>query len=268
MFRIIVSILVFSVAGQLPDVAHATLITTPNGQSATEGNVNNISPFSIGAVGVNSERYQQVFAATEFSALSGPELITQILFRPDSSTGFAFSSTLPNVQIDLSTTAKAPDSLNASFSSNIGSNDTMVFSGALALSSTNSGPAGGPKDFDIIITLTTPFLYDPAGGNLLLDVRNFGGGSTTNFDAQFSVGDSVSRLYTTSANGVGESAGFADSVGLVAQFVTALPNSVPEPSMLALMPLGLVLLGLTRRRARTIVAASIQHSKMVFPSAQ
>lgn len=244
-FRKFVSILGICAAGQLAGLAHATVVTTPIGLSGAEGNANNSEPFNIGALGLDSQRYQQVFAASEFSALSGPELITQILFRPDGTTGYAFSSTLPNVQIDLSTTAKVPDGLSTVFANNGGGNDTVVFSGALALSSAFTGPAGGPKDFDIIITLMTPFLYDPTAGNLLLDIRNFGGGRTTNFDAQFGVGDSVSRLL---ANGVGDPTGFEDSLGLVTQFVTAAPNQVPEPSTFALVPLGLMLLGLARRR--------------------
>lgn len=41
-------------------------------------------------------RYQQIYAAGEFSALSpGGEFITQIAFRPDAVVGAAFSSTLP-----------------------------------------------------------------------------------------------------------------------------------------------------------------------------
>ena len=62
----------------------------------------------------------------------------------------------------------------------------MIFSGALAFSSAFTGPAGGPKDFDILVDLTTPFFYNPALGNLLLDVRNFSGEPTppsTFFDA-------------------------------------------------------------------------------------
>jgi hypothetical protein len=50
-----------------------------------------------------------------------------------------------------------------------------------------------------VITLLTPFLYDPALGNLLLDVRNFSGGLTTQFDAQRVENDSISRVLTTAS---------------------------------------------------------------------
>jgi hypothetical protein len=105
----------------------------------------------------------------------------------------------------------------------------MVHSGALLLSSAFTGPQSGPKDFDIVVNLQTPFLYDPGAGNLLLDVRNFGGGLSTFFDAQLAPGDAVSRVFT-GYNGVGDvnsPTGTADSVGLVTQFHF---QPVPEPS--------------------------------------
>jgi hypothetical protein len=225
------------------------LIVAPNAQAAAEGNSNNGFPFNLSPFGVSSQRYQQVYAASEFSALSGPSFIAQILFRPDALEGGAFSSTLPNVQVNLSTTTKAPDGLSTTFASNIGADDTIVFgAGPLSLSSAFTGPAGGPKNFDITINLTTPFLYDPASGNLLLDVRNFGGGRTTQFNAEFLGGDSVSRAYTVTTSGVNDASGSTDSLGLVTEFKFA-PAAVPEPSSVVLFGTCLALtLGILRRR--------------------
>ena len=57
------------------------------------------------------------------------------------------------------------DGLNpCNFANNVGADDTIVHSGSLFLSSAFTGPAGGPKGFDILIHLTTPFTYDPASG--------------------------------------------------------------------------------------------------------
>lgn len=223
---------------------HAAMVVVPGGLAGTEGNTGTRFPFSP----ENSPatvRSQQVYAASEFGSLGGPAFITQIAFRPDGPSGVAFSSTLPGIQINLSTTSAAPDLLSTTFANNIGANDTTVFSGALALSSANTGPASGPTAFDIIINLTTPFLYNPAAGNLLLDVRNFGGGTTTFFDAVNTTGDSVSRQASLDVNSTTANAALP-TVGLVTQFTFA---PIPEPTTALFGAALLAACGLSRRRS-------------------
>ena len=227
----------------LTSVVDATLIVVPNSLAQTEGNLFNGFPFNVGN-NPGMMRYQQVFASSQFSALvAGGEFITQIAFRPESSSnGSAFSSTLPNIQINLSTTTRNPDALSTTFSTNVGTDDTPVFGpGPLALFSAKTG--GTPKDFDILIGLTTPFFYNPAAGNLLLDVRNFGGGRTTQFDVQLASGDPVSRVFSPDVNA---SAGSGDSFGLVTRFTTTA--NVPEPGALSLLSIGIATLIVNFRR--------------------
>ena len=207
-------------------------IVVPNNRATVEGNADNGFPFNIGA---NSMRYQQVFDASEFGALSTPELITKIAFRPDATfQGKPFASTLTNVQINLSTTGAAVDGLSPTFASNVGGDETVVFSGPLFLASADTGPVAGPKAFDIVINLQTPFLYDPNLGNLLLDVRNFPISLTTQFDASRSTGDPISRVFSTSASGVNDLTGRTDSDALIAQFTTIDP--VPSVSCVGFEP--------------------------------
>ncbi len=199
-------------------VAHAAVIVVPNTLETTEGNVFTAFPFSLS--GNFPPRYQQVFAASEFTSLSGPKFITQIAFRPDGDTRFGSAfpeTTIPNIQINLSTTSKAPDGLDTIFDNNVGSDDTEVFNGSLPLSSSYTGPPGEPKDFDIVIPLTTPFRYDPSLGNLLLDVRNSSREmpTTTNFDAQFDFADSISRVLVLGPSVI------PGTIGLVTQFTTS-----------------------------------------------
>ena len=228
--------------------AQAVTLVVPGSLSSTEGNTNNASPFNF------LGRNQQVFAASEFTSLSEPELITQISFRPDAVFGEAFSFTIPNIQINLSTISAAVDGLSATFLDNIGTDETVVFSGPLFLSSAFTGPATEPKDFDISINLQTPFLYNPTVGNLLLDVRNFSENfSVSVFDAQNVVGDSISRGWINDVNsptslGDGNPYSFSNSLGLVTQF-TFVPVPVPEPSpALSLLAFGVLGGGILLKR--------------------
>jgi hypothetical protein len=184
-------------------------LVVPNTNATVEGNSGNVYPFNIGATDM---RYQQVYASSQFGAVpAGGAFLTAFAFRVNAGWG-AFAATLPGIQINLSTTAKAPDGLDTIFANNVGLNDTVVYSGALTLSSAASG---SPAAFDIVIPLTTPFWYNPAAGNLLLDVRNSGGGSSASFDAVSTTNDSVSRVYGP----VASSTGGTDSLGLVTEFM-------------------------------------------------
>lgn len=214
-----------------PIAAIGLTVTTPSAVTPTEGNVNNGFPFNLEAFNPPNQRYQQVFAASEFSLLTTPGYITHLRFRPDAEFGDAFVSTLPNIRIDLSTTPKAPDALSTTFADNIGGDRKTVYSGNLTLASANTGLPQAPRNFDITIALLEPFLYNPALGNLLLDVFNFSSGQTTQFDAQGTIGDSVSRVYTL--DNVNNPIGSTDTTGLVTQFeIQPTEAAIPTPALL------------------------------------
>ncbi|MGI8603976.1 MAG: PEP-CTERM sorting domain-containing protein [Verrucomicrobiales bacterium] len=227
------------IAGGSLASTEAAVTISPNPHAATEGDAENIVPFGNIEPARSFRYYQQVFGARDFSFPNGPELITQIAFRPDTFSGGSFSTTLPRVEIDLSTTPRTVDGLESAFAGNIGADAVRVFAGALPLSSNFRGPPGGPKEFDIVIPLQVPFLYNPALGNLLLDVKNFSFVETTFFDAANST-DSVSRVY-----GPDSSAGLTDGLGLVTRFTSVL---VPEPSISLLLSAAVGLVGFCRRR--------------------
>lgn len=200
-------------------------LVVPQANETVEGDSNNGFPFHLDNefFSIDSMRYQQLYDAAQFAGVSAPVWITELRFRPNGSISETFSSTLPDIRINLSTTTASPDALSKTFAANIGSDDTVVFDGSLELSSNLTGD--GPYDFDIVIPLTTPFPYDPAQGNLLLDVRNFGGGSTTFFDAAKIAGDPISRAYTSVTGNVdSDTAAGADTNGLITKFVFGVPS--------------------------------------------
>ena len=243
-----VAVLALLMAGES---SRAATVVAPVGKLNLEGNTHNYYPFNIGATGGagDSQRYQQVYEASDFASAGGPISITQIAFRPDGFLGRAFSVTLTDIQINLSTITFGADGLSLVFANNLGLDDTIVFArGPLTLSSNFTGPVGGPMDFDVIITLTTPFLYDPAAGNLLMDVRNFGSGTTTVLDQEFADGDSIGRVHTNiDSPGLVNSptAANRDTGGLVTQFTH---SPVPEPGAACLFLVGAGLCYISRQR--------------------
>jgi hypothetical protein len=244
-------------------VAQAGTIVVPNFLSSAEGNSNNEQPFR------DAQRFQQVYAASQFS---GNGVITQIAFRPDVTFGNAFSMTIANLQIDLSTTSANPDGLSDVFANNVGADDLVVYAGPFSVATSFSGPAAGPKAFDIVINLTTPFFYNPSLGNLLLDVRNFSGASlitcppqfqscTSVLDAQAGFGDSVSRAWSATG-GLGNPTVFnKDTWGVVTQFTI-----VPGPGTFATV--AIVLLWLVGWNFHRVCRSIAYHQALeVRPSA-
>ncbi|MEX2142462.1 MAG: cadherin-like domain-containing protein [Pirellulales bacterium] len=189
-------------------------VVVPNALETVEGN--DASEFLTGDRRAVSIRYQQVFAASQFAEGGA---ITQIAFRPEAARGTAFSGTLSNVRIGLSTTSRMPDDLNAAFANNVGSDEIVVFSGDLTLSSADVPGPGGTRAFDIVISLSTPFTYDPTRGNLLLDFQRDGSSLHplgVSFNAQNEAGDPISRAFGSRGSSTAEFG--IDTFGVVARF--------------------------------------------------
>jgi hypothetical protein len=208
--------------------SQAISIVAPSDLTNVEGNRNNVFPFASQS---ETMRYQQVFDATEFAAISQGSMITHIAFRSDASFNFPTSGTISSIQINLSSSAAAPDALSEFFASNLGLNDRTVYSGPLTLSSSDIGSV--PRQFEFVITLQTPFRYDPNQGNLLLDVRCFSKGIVAAFDSHAIQGDSISRIWSADVNSSVANLALDGSLGLVTQFTFM----VPEPSGFVLLAL-------------------------------
>jgi PEP-CTERM motif len=226
--------------------ATANSIVAPAGTGSTDGNSNNVTPFSAGWFGLpSSARYQQVYASSLFGSTID---IGSIAFRLDGNDAPGpFEAIFPSIQIDLSTITPGPDQLSSTFSENVGANDSIVYDGSLTVD-----PSGGasPNPFNFVINLQTPFLYNPAQGNLLLDIRINAPSSfpVPALDAVFTSGDGVSRVWSPNDGSVSSLIGNVDTIGLVTEFSSA--QATPEPSAMVLVGIGLVLVTTARWKLR------------------
>lgn len=244
----------------------AGVVVAPGAQITAEGSISNFYPFGMDSTNPHnqnplvSQRYQQAYDASLFSGYTAPLTISRISFRPDFEYGSAFTTTLLDIQINLSTTPTALGSLTGVFANNLGSNDMVVVNrGPLTLSSGFTGPVGGPMAFDILIDLDTPFIYDPAAGNLLMDVRNYAGQADKSifpvFDAEYS--PEIWRAWTTNpdVDGVNSpSTPYFGEMGLVTQFTFTQSEDTPVIPAPPAVFLGLLGAGIVtwanRRRAQ------------------
>ena len=104
--------------------------------------------------------------------LNAPVLIQEIRIRWDNESGFPDSwtgGTDPNFTLDLSTSPADYSLAVSTFDTNHGADRVRVFNGPLTIPGGATPGDGLPGPFDIVLTLSTPFIYDATAGDLCLD---------------------------------------------------------------------------------------------------
>lgn len=196
----------------------AQVIVVPNALATSDGNSSGITPTG----GPTSVRENFVFDASQFGVLSGPTFLTQFAWRPDMIPGPSGPRTV-TLRIYASTTTRSVAGLSTTFAENIGADNTLVFSGTLNWATGNLPGPGNTRQFDVVFPFTTPFLYDPAAGNLLFDIQFSGNGQAIKLDIV--TGNELSRkvVNTSSSNATTGSFG---SPAQVTQFTFQPPPLV------------------------------------------
>ena len=162
------------------ETGSGTVITTSStqvvpgswtGSSGTRDNIPILNNSNI--------RLQELVGPEQFG--SGTMIsINQIAFRAFPGTG-PLNATIANLTVSLSTSPLFPNTdqgrtlMSTTFANNIGADNTIVYSGpgsltspGCAVSSNNSCP------FDEVVLFSTPFLYNPTLGSLLVDLKYTG----------------------------------------------------------------------------------------------
>jgi len=155
----------------------AQVIVVPNALATNDGNGSGTTPLG----GPTSVRAMRIFDASQFAALSGPSFLTQFAWRPDTILGQSGPRSF-TVRIYASTTSRSVAGLSMTFAENFGTNNTLVFDGTVILTTGNLPGPGNTRQFDYVFPCTTPFLYDPAAGNLLLDTQLSADGQSITID--------------------------------------------------------------------------------------
>src|SRR6266511_2655362 len=178
-------------------------IVVPNNRASIDGTSGSTLPFA----NPNPIRYQQVYDASQFSAINqGGGWIHIIFFRIDGECRNGFGTDVASLQINLSTTSKVPDGLSSVFAENVGADDRIVFGPASVHFVEGCSPGTPPPAaFGMFISFTAPFYYNPNNGNLLMDIRNYSGGTDPGMnpgliDGELTTGDSVSQAVAFDVN--------------------------------------------------------------------
>lgn len=154
----------------------AQVVVVPNSLATNDGNGSATSP-----AGPASARWLHIHDASQFGALSGPSFLTQFAYRPDRILGESGPRSW-TLRIYASTTSRSIAGISTTFAANLGTNNTLVFDGTVTVTTGNLPDPGNTRQFDYVVPFTTPFLYDPAAGNLVLDLQIEGNGSAVTFD--------------------------------------------------------------------------------------
>ena len=197
--------------------AHADDVVVPNAYAAQEGG------FAFDNI-TDQHRVMLVYDASQFTALGGPILITEIAIRPNSAQAGPGSVIEHNLRTFLSTTPMSPATLSTTFADNIGPDYTLVAGQAVPAFTTAYLPGpGSTLVFDITVPLETPFRYDPAAGNLLLEFQQGPRAPEGSMIFDFVAGDPTVNAVAAVGSSTADS-GQVVGMGFVLQFtVVAVP---------------------------------------------
>jgi hypothetical protein len=195
--------LAFAFMGLANPALHSQDVVVPNDLAESDGNTAFTTPEGT----VNGLRFMDMYDASQFQALARPAYLTGFSLRPDEVPGASGPRTI-RARIYVSTTRRSLADFSTQFSENLGADNTLVFDGTLVVRTDNLPGPGNTRQFDYAWTFTTPFLYDPSVGNLVVDVQILqSSGSATRLDGV--LGSEVSRQLSAPGSATATSGQFS-----------------------------------------------------------
>lgn len=204
----------FAVAATAP--AQQTHVI-PNGMATAAGGTANTFPWGSTGGASPGIRVLACYDSGNFTdaGIDYPVRITRLRWRADDSAQTWTGGSYAQATISLSTAQVDYSAVSTTWSANHGGDLTLCHSGPVAVQpGTGTGP-GLPGPFHVDVPLTTPFVYDPAQGDLCIDCEwqngAWTGGSRSPLDVDDRPAGRASRVFASSqypnANGTTQNHG-------------------------------------------------------------
>ncbi|MCR9245420.1 MAG: hypothetical protein NXI31_10335 [bacterium] len=171
--------------------------TAPGDLLANAGSTGNFLPWGSPDT---SYRVQDIHGAVALG-FDGRTRIHSLAWRVDESATFVGASY--DCRITMSTTSTVPGSPSLTFASNHGVDEKVVFDGHLTAPAVTGPTSSGARPFELVCPLDEAFEYNPALGNLVVDVqvRSHNTPSTTRWDSVAVAAEPVGRVYASGGPG-------------------------------------------------------------------
>lgn len=177
----------------------------PNGTATVPGNTSNAFPWGSNASTWPGLRLMAVYDSANFTgaAINYPILITRLRWRVNDGTTTWTGGTYAAATVALSTAAVDYTQVTVNFASNHGPDLTTVFNGPVTIAGGASNGIGVLPPWVVDVPLSTPFLYDPSAGDLVIDVdyaggSNWSGGTAPGQMDVHATGSMSSRIFASS----------------------------------------------------------------------